>query len=341
MNRIRLIVGEDDFLVSEAAKRFIGETASVEVVDSISSTNADLQMRDLAAVAESVATPPFLDPSKATWWKNVGFLPQGGNKGPSEDVKKALEAFAAKLASSPLPDNQLFVITASKLLATSVFAKTMKTIAEVVVFSEGKPWEKTAAAAARAVDAAAELGLRFEGGAVDAFVARVGSDARSIFSEVAKLRDYIEPGAKTITNADVAAVSSPGVGCEPEIWTVTDALGERSAARALSALAPFERESGFAVLATTVIEKFFRTLAVMKDAQEHGALEDATKGMSPFAARKNTGFLRNWTLTELRRARADFVALRERAVTSTDGMDSLVVAAVARACRRPGEGGRR
>ena len=83
----------------------------------------------------------------------------------------------------------------------------------------------------------------------------------------------------------------------------------------------------------------FGFIDVMKDAQEHGALEDATKGMSPFAARKNTGFLRNWTLTELRRARADFVALRERAVTSTDGMDSLVVAAVARACRRPGEGG--
>ena len=338
MNNIRLIVGEDDFLVTEAAKRFLGETAAVEVVDSSGSTNADLQLRDIAAVTESISTPPFLDPVKATWWKNVGFLPQGGNKGPSEEVKKALEAFAKKIASSPLPENQQFVVTATRLLAASVFAKTMKSVAEVAVFAEGKPWEKSNAAAARAVDAAAELGLRFEGGAVDAFVARVGTDSRSIVSEIAKLRDYIEPGAKVITCADVAAVSSQGVGCEPDIWAVTDALGERNAAKAIAAIAPLERESGFAVLATTVIERFFRTLAIMKDAQERGALDDATKGMNPFAARKNTGFLRNWTLAELRRARADFVALRERSVSSTDGMDSLVVAAVARACRRPAGG---
>ena len=55
--------------------------------------------------------------------------------------------------------------------------------------------------------------------------------------------------------------------------------------------------------------------------------------MNPYAVRKNQGFLRNWTLNELRVARFRFLELRERAVSSQSA-DALVVARLAQVCRR-------
>ena len=118
MQNLHLIIGEDDFLVSQTAKKILGDAEGMEVIDSGLSTNAELQLRDIVAADESFSTPPFLDPSKATWWKNVKFLPQAGGKACAEEVKTALERLAAKFAASPMPENQKFVITAPKMLAT-------------------------------------------------------------------------------------------------------------------------------------------------------------------------------------------------------------------------------
>ena len=335
MANVHVIIGEDDYLVSETAKKLVGDGQGLEVIDSNLAANAELQLKDLVAADESVSTPPFLDPVKVTWWKNVKFLPQSGKGGPSEEVKEALEKFARKLAATPLPDNQRFILSGPKLLATSIFAKTLKSVAEMAVFSAGKPWEMAKAAVVRVIDLAADMGLKFGGGVAETFVARVGTDSRSLMSELGKMRDYLGPDEHTITEAALAAVTSQGVGVEPEIWAITDALGERNLAKALTALRPFEGESGFAVLATTVMGKFFRTLVALKDAAERGRAAEATAGMAPFAARKNLAFLTNWSLTELRVARARFMALRERAVSSGGDVGALVVAEVARACRRP------
>lgn len=334
MSNLHVIIGEDDFLVQEAAKRLVGDGLGLEVIDSNLAANAELQLKDIAAADESFSTPPFLDPAKVTWWKNVKFLPQSGKGGPSEEVKAALESFARKLASSPLPENQKFIVSGPRLLQTSVFAKTLKGAAEVIVFAAGKPWEAARAATARVIDLAAGMGLVFERGAADAFVARVGVDTRSLMSELGKMRDYLGPGETEITAAAIADATSQGVGVEPEIWAITDALGERSFAKTLAAVRPFEGGSGFAVLVTTVVEKFFRSLVSLKDAASRGMEAEATAGMPPFAVKKNLGFLRNWSLMELRVARARFMALRERAVSSGGDVDALVVAELARVCAR-------
>ena len=120
---------------------------------------------------------------------------------------------------------------------------------------------------------------------------------------------------------------------EPEIWAITDALGERNFAKVLDSVGRFERETGFAVLVTTVVEKFFRQLAELKDAEAKGRFREAAEGMNPYAAKKNQGFLRNWSLNELRAARFRFLELRERAVSSQSA-DSLVVVRLAQVCRR-------
>jgi len=331
---LHLIIGEDDFLVSQTAKKVVGDGVGLEVIDSANATNADLQLADLREADASFSTPPFLDPRKVTWWKNVKFLPQGGKGGPSEDVKAALEKFATKLAGAALPENQHFILSGPRLLTASIFAKTLKTAAEVVTFETGKPWEQAKNAVVRAIDFAEDAGFKFAPGAAEQFVARVGSDTRSLMSEVGKLRDYLGGSRSVATVEAIAEITSPGVGVEPAIWSITDALGARKTADVVDAVRRFEKENGFAVMVTTLVEKFFRQLAELKDAQARGLTDAAGEGMSPFALKKNLGFLRNWTLRELRVARYRFLTLREKAVSSSGSADVLVLTELVRVCRK-------
>lgn len=316
---IHVIIGEDDFLVSEAAKKTIGDGVGLEVIDSANASNAEAQLNDLARARESFETPPFLDPRKVTWWKNVGFLPGGKS---SEDVKTALEKFAESLAAAKLPENQHFILSGPHLLKTSIFAKRLASVAEMVVFSAGKPWEAAREAANRAVEFAAAEGIAFAPGVENKFVAIVGSDARSLMSEVRKLRDYLGSDSKVISAADVSAVTSAGAKVEAEVWDVTDAIGNRNVAAALEALRKFELENGFAVFMSGIIEKFFRQLLDVK--------EGRTDGMSPFALKKNSVFAAKWKLNELRQARARFLDLREKVVSGTTAGDILVVTTLIR-----------
>lgn len=320
---IHVIIGEDDYLVGEAARKALGDGCGLEVVDSANATNAELQLADLARADESVSTPPFLEPRKATWWKNVGFLP-GGKA--SEDVKAALERFARKLAAAPLPENQRFVLSGPHLLRTSVFAKTLQACAEIVVFAAAKPREAARAAAVRAGEYAQELGLAFAPGVEERFVAVVGTDARSLRRELEKMRDYLGPGAGAVTAADVAAITSPGVGVEALPWDVTDAIGRRDLAGALAAMRKFELLNGFDVFMTGVIERFFRQLIDVAAGR--------TEGLAPFMVKKSKDFLRNWSANELRVARARFVLLREKIVSGVASGDQLVAPTLVRVLSR-------
>lgn len=326
MANVHVIIGEDDFLVGETAKKVIGDGVGLEVIDSMNSSNADLQLKDIREADASFSTPPFLDPKKVTWWKNVHFLPGGGKKGASEEVKEALEKFAKKLSESPLQENQHFILSGPHLLKTSVFAKTLATAAEMVVFAAEKPWEAAKNAAVRVIDLAKEMGLSFAPGVAEKFVSVVGTDTRSLMSELGKMRDYLGNEKPTIDAAAVAEITSQGFGVEPVVWDVTDAIGKRDLNAALEAMRKFELENGFAVFMTGIIEKFFRQLIDVKNGK--------TEGMNPYALRKNEGFLRNWSLAELRVARARFLLLREKVVSGTTSGDVLVVSTLVRVMRR-------
>lgn len=326
MANVHVIIGEDDFLVGETAKKVIGDGVGLEVIDSMNSSNADLQLKDIREADASFSTPPFLDPKKVTWWKNVHFLPGGGKKGASEEVKEALEKFAKKLSESPLQENQHFILSGPHLLKTSVFAKTLAPAAEMVVFAAEKPWEAAKNAAVRVIDLAKEMGLSFAPGVAEKFVSVVGTDTRSLMSELGKMRDYLGNEKPTIDAAAVAEITSQGFGVEPVVWDVTDAIGKRDLNAALEAMRKFELENGFAVFMTGIIEKFFRQLIDVKNGK--------TEGMNPYALRTNEGFLRNWSLAELRVARARFLMLREKVVSGTTSGDVLVVSTLVRVMRR-------
>ncbi len=324
-----LIIGDDDFLVDEAAREVVGGVDDREEIDSSKSSTAELQLLDVKRARESLFTPPFLSPRKVTWWRNVWFLPGGGEealegkKKVSDDVKKALEAFAAAWASFPMPENQAFVLSGPRLLKASVFYKTLAGHVEERFFASGKPWEAAREAERRVAAFAKRLGLQFEGPALSQFVARVGTSSRALVSELGKMRDYLGPGETTIRSKDVAAITCSSGLDETEVWDVTDALGRRDLQATLCALGAFELEKGFAVFMSGVLEKFFRQLLAVK--------EGRPVALNPYALKKNEAFAANWTLPELREARERFFRLREDVVSGTQAGDVRVVLDVIRA----------
>ena len=330
LKQILLIVGDDDYTAESEIKELISEfvpedcrSSAVEIVSGAAS-NAESQLASIRECLSSVQTPPFLDPVKLTWWKDVSFLPGGGRGGKiSDEVKDALERLADGLLQNPLPENQRLAITATKLLKTSVFAKRIKDIAEIKDCSiPDRSKDRAAAALARLPELAKKENLEFEQGADRAFIAKTGPNTRTIVSELAKMRTYLGEENHTITAADVAAITSAS-GDEIEIWELTDALASRNPARIISTLRNFQGDSGWAIMLSTVIERWFRDLIVAK----------AGGGGDDWKSRKNASAASAFTLTELRLARYRMLSLREKLVSSQH-VDEYVEMEILRTVKR-------
>ena len=313
VKNIFLIVGDDDYAAEAEVKRTIEShvpaelrASAVETVDG-SAANAESQLASIRECLASIQTPPFLDPVKLTWWKNVTFLPGGGRGGKiAEDVKESLERFAESLEKNPLPPNQFLVVTATALLKTSIVAKKMRALAEFSDCSIPERSKDRAAAALERLPAFAKAeGLSFAPGADRAFVAKTGPDSRTIVSELAKMRTYLGEDHSTVTEDDVAAITSTG-GDDIEIWALTDALASRNPGKVLTTLRNFQGDSGWPIMISTVVERWFRDLIVVK----------AGGGGNDWKARKNAAAAAGFTLTELRIARYRMLALREKLVSS-------------------------
>ena len=343
---IFLAVGVDDFIVERHVRAIFARLAPGGLppgaVDEINgeASKAETQLASIAAAAASVSTPPFLEPFRATWWRNVTFLPGGAEKRKlAEEVKAALENFARRVAENPPPPNQALVISAPKLLATSVFAKTFKPVAEFAAFGGGgKPRERREAAMSMLLDAASGMGLSLSPQTAAAIVAKRGTDSRALASELDKIRDWLGPDAKEVSRKAVDEIVSPG--SEPELWELTDAIAARDAARASSTIARFSgSDSSIAIALCAVLEKYFRDLSTLRAildaklltprgvwARRPGEGEAKRLEILGFDASAPLNFIQKRQLEAaasfrpafLARAQALVASLRERIVSSSD-----------------------
>ncbi len=331
---IHMVIGADDFLVAEAVKAIYGDDTGLEVIDSSNSTAAEAQLSDIGAADSSLMEMPFLYPKKTTWWRNVHFLPRAGATGSSEEVKASLERFAKKLAATNLPDNQIFILSAPQLMASSIFAKSLKGAVTIKDLDAARAKKNSSYAAreneARAIEFAARYSLKFAPDALEAFALTVGDDARSQLNEVEKLRSYIGESRNNITLNDVESIVSSGPGVEPSLWSVTNAVAERDARKALLALRPLEGTNGFDIKITSALERTLRQLVVMKDSIMRGV--DYPQGGSPWQLDKLRRQAAKWSLLELRQARHRIAALRENAVTGSENITARIEIEINRAC---------
>ncbi len=351
-SRIAVITGEDDYLVERAAKNAIAgmlpqgadPRQCVEIVDGAAG-KAETQLRSIALARASLATPPFLEPAKATWWKNVTFLPGGAEKRKlAEDVKKALEDFAATAANADIPQNQCLAITAPSVLGTSVFMKRLAAKAEVIhAGGGGKASARRDGAISFLMDEAAALGLELQSGIAAAIVAKRGVDSRALESELAKIRDWMEPGRKDVPREAVDEVVSPGA--EPELWDLTDAVSARDAAKISRVLASFDGTDQSACIPLVhAVEKLFRDLAVLRDMLDRGIVSPhgswtaraagadlenlGLLGYNPsaplnFIQKRKLEAASRFSGRVLRRAHMLATELRERMVSSSGGADAI------------------
>jgi DNA polymerase-3 subunit delta len=342
--KLCLICGDDDYLVDSAARERVNQLVpeqdrafGIEIIDGRKDT-ADEARRAVDACIESVQTPGFFGSSKVTWLRDATFLTGGGRVSETVAAKEAVEKLTEWLKNGLL-DGQVLVITAIKVLRSSVFFKVCQKQGEVEDFGGGfKSWELEKLADQRLDTLLKKAGLAIDGDARTEFLNRAGFDTRFLVQEIEKLRLYVGD-RKQVTAEDVREITS--IGREAEAWDLLDAFGERNALAALATLKRLSGQKGIGIMLAAMLEKNVRELLVLRDAYDRkwaygsrggacgwsnslppeaaallNALPVNPKTLNAWAMKKKLPHALNYTLQELRVARFRILELREKLVST-------------------------
>ena len=339
-----LICGTDDYLVDSAARERINQlvpeserTFGVEIIDGRKDTGDEVR-KAVDACMEAVQTPGFWGAHKVTWLRDATFLTGGGRVSETIAAKEAVDKLTGWLTGGLL-DGQVLVITATKVLRSSVFFKVCQKHGEVEDFGgSSKGWELEKLASQRLDGLLKKAGLSMDSGSHSEFLIRVVYNTRLLVQEVEKLRVYVG-GNGHVTVRDVREITS--VGREAEAWDLLDAFGERNPVDVLATLNRMDGQKGIGIMIATMLEKRVRELLVLREAFERKWVTGGTGGacawapdLSPEASALlnalpvNPKTINAWslktrlphalkyTLQELRIARFRLLELRERLVST-------------------------
>ena len=203
------LCGADDLLVGRLAReRFDALAAEVpdefarEVVNGFAGNVGEVA----AAVnrfREAVQTVAMFGGRRLIWLKDVNFLADSVT-GRAEGTLRAVEDLQQVLAAVN-PEETLVLVSASPVDRRRSFPKWCEKQAEfTLVGGDGEAGGDALAAVARAE--AQGLGTRFEPGAVELLLAKVGANTRLLVEEVNKLAAYAGEG-EAITEAHVAELT--------------------------------------------------------------------------------------------------------------------------------------
>jgi DNA polymerase III delta subunit len=342
--KLCLICGDDEYLVDSAARERINQLVpaedrafGVEVVDGRKDTG-DAIRRAVDACIESVQTPGFFGASKVTWFRDVTFLTGGGRVSESAAAKEAVDKLTSWLKDGLL-DGQVLILTAVKVLRSSIVFKVCQKQGEVEDFGGGfKSWELEKLTVERVDGLLKKAGLSMDGAARAEFISRAGFDMRLLVQEVEKLRLYMGDATRVAVE-DVREITS--IGREAEAWDLLDAFGERDALNALKTLKRLSGQKGIGVMLAAMLEKSVRDLLVLREAFDRkwvygskggacgwspslspeaaavvNALPVNPKTLNAWALKKKLPHALNYSLQELRVARFRVLELREKLVST-------------------------
>ncbi len=234
-----LIHGDDDYLVTEEARRIIAtwtpQGASefgLETIDGMAG-NAGEAAAVFGRLFESLQSQSFFATEKVVWWRNTNLLGAGQTAsaaGTGEFLTALGEIFDAGLSKGTR-----LVITASELDGRKSIAKLIQKKGRVVAF-KADPYKQEANHAQAlmfANETARKLEKKLEKDAAVLVVEMSGNDSRTILSELEKIAVYIGD-RDFISEKDVHEIGSwrPG----GVVWDLSDAVGERNVRKALDTL---------------------------------------------------------------------------------------------------------
>ena len=203
------LCGADDFLVGRLAReRFDALAADVpdefarEVVNGFAG-NVGEAAAAVNRFREAVQTVAMFGGRRLVWLKDVNFLADSVT-GRAEGTLRAVEDLQQVLAAVN-PAETLVLVSASPVDRRRSFPKWCEKQADfTLVGGDGEAGGDALAAVARAE--AQGLGTRFEPGAVELLLAKVGANTRLLVEEVNKLAAYAGEG-EAITEAHVAELT--------------------------------------------------------------------------------------------------------------------------------------
>ncbi len=263
-------LGTDEALVKEAAMKLAEKLAprdnefGLEIVSG-AADNADQAVQIVGRAIEAIQTLPFFGGEKVVWLQGVNFLGES-QAAKADSTLGALESLL-DLLDAGLPSDVTFVLSAGEIDKRRTFYKRLEKIAKVEVHDRldttKAGWES--AVMSHVATRATALGLKFRANALECFVQRVGSNTRSIDSELEKLSLY--GGDRHITEDDVAAVTSTSH--TGYIFDIGEAISRRDLPQTLE-LIDFQLnrgENAIGILLASIVSKV-RQLLHARDLME-------------------------------------------------------------------------
>ena len=258
MSQIHVIFGSDEGSVAEAALSLFtdlkpegGDEFSQETIDGTVG-NAEDAYGACKKVIESLQTLPFFGGGKTVWLKNANFL--GSDRtSEAERAKEGTEALMSCLEEG-LPEDVHLLISSTAIHKGRRFYKFLNKVAEIEVFDKpdiGRDgWQRQMIPLVR--NKASELGLSFEGRALDLFITLVGVDTRQLSCELDKLDVYLDE-RREVTEHDVRSLvplTHAGV-----VFEIGNALQSKNAARAFELIDRqlARKETAIGILRASVI----------------------------------------------------------------------------------------
>ena len=236
---VYLIVGEDEYQVSETARKTADRLCppgdrvfGLEIIEGCVGTIEE-SVAALRRCIEALRTVGFLGGRKVVWLKDASFFAAQSELGDSAAVKEAAGDLAGLIAGG-LPPGQVLLISAAKVFKASAFFKACRAAGDVQEFEiPDQVYKVEQMARARAVEAFQKAGLRVGQTVLEEFLDRVGTDTRQMLREVEKLDVYLGE-RREVENEDVRAIVS--VSRAAIAWDLADALRPGNVTPALKLL---------------------------------------------------------------------------------------------------------
>jgi DNA polymerase-3 subunit delta len=266
-------LGSDEALVKEAAMKLSQKLApkdnefGLEIVSG-AADNSDQAIQVIGRAIEAIQTLPFFGGDKVVWLQGVNFVGES-QTAKAESTLAALETLLGVLEAG-LPPDVTFILSSGDIDKRRVFFKRLEKIAKIELHDKldttKAGWEN--AVMDHVAERASALGMKFRGAALQHFVQRVGSNTRSIDSELEKLSLYA--GDRPITEDDVAAVTS--LSYTGFIFDIGEAIARRDLPKTLE-LIDFQLnrgENAIGILLASIVTKVRALLHVRDLAETHG-----------------------------------------------------------------------
>ena len=259
---VRLLYGEEDYLLEEALRALVDEalegadrTLNLDVLNA-----AETDARDIVARASSFPM---------TGERRVVVVREAERLGAGD-----LEILAA-YCEAPSPSSCLVLTAVKPDMRRNPFAALRKR-GEAVEFA--RVYEEKLPAWIAAHARGRGLTISMEGAAL--LASSAGSSLREIAGEIEKISLYIGT-RKEISPADVAAVV--GMSREYNPFALQEAIGRRDAARALTILEEILNSGGAVPLIIATLTNFYLALLKLHDCRKRGLplQEDASRARVP------------------------------------------------------------